>query len=76
MKKINRKVMSTKKKIFVFFISFLVVGFCGGLFLLYGPLPNFRSWLVTTAMTTMNHQYLATIFYSDEEIEKILAENR
>ena len=76
MKKINRKVMSTKKKIFVFFISFLVVGFCGGLFLLYGPLPNFRSWLVTTAMTTMNHQYLATIFYSDEEIEKILAENK
>ena len=33
--------------------------------LLYGPYPKFREWLITTAMETMNHQYLCKIFYSD-----------
>ncbi len=45
------------------------------LFLLYGPYPNFRNWLVTTAMSTMNHQYLATTFFSEEKINKILEQN-
>ena len=45
------------------------------LFLLYGPWSGFRSWYITTAMTTMNHKYLAKIFYSDEQIEKVLSEN-
>ena len=43
------------------------------LFLLYGPFNGFRDWLVTTAMSTMNHQYFATTFYSDEYINKVLA---
>lgn len=42
------------------------------LFLLYGPFNGFRDWLVTTAMSTMNHQYFATTFYSDEYIDKVL----
>ena len=45
------------------------------LFLLYGPYPNFRNWLVTTAMTTMSHQYFATTFYSEDKINKVLEEN-
>ena len=45
------------------------------LFLLYGPYPDFRNWLVTTAMSTMNHQYLATTFYSEERINKVLEQN-
>ena len=72
----SKRKLSVKKKIVIFLISFIVTGFVGGLFLLYGPLPNFRNWLVTTAMTTMNHQYLAKWFYSDAEIEKILASNK
>ncbi|MBQ8681441.1 MAG: phosphodiester glycosidase family protein [Bacilli bacterium] len=75
-KKKSKKRLSTKKKIIITLISFIVVLSLGGVFLLYGPYPKFRNWLVTTAMTTMNHQYLATIFYSDETIEKILAENK
>ncbi len=46
------------------------------LFLLYAPFSNFRSWLIPTAMTTMSHQYLATWFYSAEEINKVLSENQ
>lgn len=46
-----------------------------GLFLTYGPISYFRDMLVTSAMTTMNHKYLARIFYNDQMIEKILSEN-
>lgn len=60
----------------------LVLLICLGLFLcsvvaflLYGPYPNFREWLITTAMTTMNHQYLAKWFYSDETINSVLKKN-
>ena len=76
MKKKRQKEPFTKKKIIIFLVSLLVTGILGAIFLLYGPSPKFRNWLVTTAMTTMNHQYLATLFYSDETIEKILEENK
>ena len=79
MKKIKKKKRSKslfKNKIFIFITSFMITCLIGGIFLLYGPYPKFRNWLVTTAMTTMNHQYLATIFYSDETIDKILSENK
>lgn len=37
---------------------------------------NTKEMLVTTAMTTMTHQYFATFFLNDEEINEILAKNR
>lgn len=43
--------------------------------LLYGPNAGFRDWLVTTAMMTMNHQYLAEWFYDDITINGILNSN-
>ena len=43
--------------------------------LLYGPMPKFREWLITTAMETMNHQYLCRIFYSDSYIKGIQSQN-
>ena len=78
----RRKRKKKKKKVgflrgfLLFLVGFFVTEIAGGLFLLYGPLPKFRDWLVTTAMTTMNHQYLATMFYSDARIQKILSNNR
>lgn len=47
-----------------------------GLFLLYGPWHGFRDFWITTAMTTMNHQYLAKWFYNDETINKVLEKNQ
>ena len=44
-------------------------------FLFYGPFTQIRDYLVTTAMNTTTHQYLAYIFYSDEQIQKILSQN-
>ena len=42
----------------------------------YGPFTNTRDMIVTTAMTTMSHQYFATWFLSDEKINEILAAKR
>ncbi len=42
----------------------------------YGPFTNTRDMIVTTAMTTMKHQYFATLFLSKEKIDEILAKNR
>ena len=71
----NNKKRSKKSIILIVLISIFMLGIGSGLFLLYGPYVGFRNWLVTTAMTTLNHQYLATWFYSDERIEEILASN-
>lgn len=61
----------------------LIIGISSGfggilailLFLFYGPWSGFRNFWITTAMTTMNHRYLATALYSDETIQKVLAQN-
>ena len=71
----TKKKWSKKKKIFLFLSSFLVIGISSFLFLFYGPWDGFRNFWITSAMTTMNHRYLATWFYSDETIQKVLASN-
>ena len=43
--------------------------------MLYLPGTGFKDWLITTAMTTMNHQYLATWFYNDYDVNMVLANN-
>ena len=45
-------------------------------FLLYGPIPFFRELIITSAMTTLSHQYYATTFYSDETIQKVMDKNK
>ena len=50
-----------------FFFSFLL--------LFYGPFDSFKAFWITSAMTTMNHKYLATTIYSDEYIQKVLEDN-
>ena len=52
------------------------IGIITGLTLLYGPWSNFREWLITTAMTTMTHQYYATWFYDDDVINDVLNRNK
>lgn len=71
----GKKKWSLKKKIITGISSaFLLLIFCG-VFLLYGPIDSFRNFWITSAMTTMNHQYLAKWFYSDDYINKVLAAN-
>jgi exopolysaccharide biosynthesis protein len=42
----------------------------------YGPFNNIRDMLVTTAMTTFSHQYIATAFLSDNTINEIIEKNK
>ena len=52
-----------------------IVGCVTFINLLYGPFPKFREWLITTAMETMNHQYLCKMFYNDSYINNMLSSN-
>jgi exopolysaccharide biosynthesis protein len=45
------------------------------LFLLYGPIVFIRKTIITSAMTTLSHQWIATVLYSDKTIDKIMHEN-
>lgn len=42
----------------------------------YGPFKNTRDMIVTTAMTTFSHQYIATIFLNDKTINDIMEKNK
>ncbi len=64
-----------KNKILVIFLSMIIGGCSFVLFLFYGPISLFRDFWITSAMTTMTHQYLATWFYNDYVIEEVLSKN-
>lgn len=67
-----------KFKIFGLFVLFqmIFIPILSILLIYYGPFTNIKEMIVTTAMTTMRHQYFATLFLSNEEIKQILAKNR
>ena len=63
------------RKIVSILCVFYIFGFSSFLFLFYGPIDSFKEFWITSAMTTMNHKYLATWLYSDKYINKVLANN-
>lgn len=64
-KRNNKKIY---KSTIVFIILDIIV--IGCFIMMYGPWNYVRNLYITTAMQTMNHKYLAKIFYSDETIQK------
>lgn len=68
--------ITNKMKAIIIVCILLFIGLASFLFMLYGPVPIFREWLITTAMTTMNHQYFATWFYSDETIAEVMEKHK
>ena len=77
-KKIKKETKSKKiwLRILITIIILGILGISTLAFLLYGPYSGFREWLITSAMTTMRHQYLATWFYNDETIQEVLDNNK
>lgn len=71
----KKKKLSFWKKFFIVSIILFILGISGFVFLFYGPIYSFKEFWITSAMTTMSHQYLATWFYSDEYIQKVLSNN-
>ena len=60
--------------LYLFAVLYVGIGY-SVLAMLYLPGTGFKDWLITTAMTTMNHQYLATWFYDDYDVNIVLANN-
>ncbi len=58
-------------KLFIFIDIMAAICF----FLVYGPVKDIRVFWITTSMETLNHKYLAHIFYSNNAIEETLKEN-
>ena len=75
-KKKTKKKRTLKQKIFLIikivtgFILFIILSIF--LFFKTSLFQKYKEIWVATAMSTMNHQYLATWFLSDEEIQEIL----
>ena len=53
----SRAFKKTKIIVVSAIVGLYVLGCSSFLFILYGPIDNFRTWLITTAMATMNHQH-------------------
>lgn len=75
-KNIKKKKRAVKKfswKLLVGFLAFELVftAATAPFVLLYGPFENAKSRFVGTAMSSMNYQWLATTFLSDEKIAEI-----
>lgn len=75
-KKKKKKKSSILKKILIILVLLIILGSGVLAFLLYGPYSGFRDWLVTSAMTTMTHQWIAYMFYNEEQINEVLGKNR
>lgn len=70
----NRRNKSKIYKTTILFIFLdLIVAFC--FFMMYGPWDKVRNLYVNTALKTMNHTYLANVFYSEERIQEIMSNN-
>ena len=66
----------SKKRIVINVIEIIfILGVMGVMFMLYGPISWVRNTLITSAMTTMNHQWIAKLVYSDKIIEEVIASN-
>lgn len=55
----------------------LIVDICIAIcfFIFYGPFPYVRNLIVSTAMVTKTHQYIAYTFFSDASVKDILKQN-
>ncbi len=71
----KRRIRKWLKVIMTIFMICYVIGCTAFIILLYGPYDRFRTWLITTAMSTMNHQYLCKWFYNDTQIDDVLSQN-
>lgn len=74
-KKEKTKKAKIKRVILSIIATLYILCACTCLFLLYGPYDKFRTWFISTSMSTMSHQYICQWFYSDKEISEIINSN-
>lgn len=65
-----------KKKIYKSTIVFIVFDLCALIcFGIVYFIPSFKTMIVTTALRTMTHKYLAYVFYSEQMVQNVLDSN-
>lgn len=69
----NNKNKKINKITILFIILDILAASC--FFIVYGPWDYARNLVVTTAMQTRSHKYIAKIFYDDKKIEQIMNSN-
>ena len=76
-----RKALKRKKKHklrnFIFYLIFGIIftGVTAPLIIFHGPFTNVKKTIVDASMTTLTHQWIAKMFLSDAEIQKIRRED-
>ncbi|ADY57336.1 hypothetical protein Sgly_3068 [Syntrophobotulus glycolicus DSM 8271] len=65
-----------KELLFFSLFQLLFCSLLGFVLIIYGPFANIRSTFITTAMTTMHNQHLATIFFKQEQVDQILKDTQ
>ena len=73
MRKIKNKQRKLKKSTIVFMVLDFLALCC--FFVVYGPFTDFKYTIISTAMITKTHQYIAYTFYSEEEVNRVIAMN-
>lgn len=73
--KIINKEKKKKNKLFIPIIV-IDVFVLACFFIFYGPFNIVKDFLITTAMTTKSHKYLARTFYSSKTINNVLSNNK
>lgn len=66
-----------KKKIGIYSVILIIVDIIAiaCFFVAYGPFAFFRNWLVSTALTSMDHDYFAYVLYSANYVKEIAKNN-
>ncbi|MBZ9686900.1 phosphodiester glycosidase family protein [Clostridium estertheticum] len=73
----SRRKKNHKLKSFIFYLIFglIFTGITGPLIIFHGPFTNVKKTIVDASMTTLRHQWIAKLFLSDAEIQKIQSED-
>ena len=76
-KNISREIKNHKLRNFIFYLIFglLFTGVTAPVIIFHGPFTNVKKTIVDAAMTTLSHQWIAKVFLSDAEIQKIRNED-
>ena len=59
-----------KKLTIMFIVLDVLAAIC--FFVVYGPFETFRNTIITTAISTKTHDYIAYTFYSEEKVREVL----
>lgn len=73
----SRRKKNHKLKTFIFYLIFglIFTGVSAPLIIFHGPFTNVKKTIVDASMTTLKHQWIAKLFLSDAEIQKIRSED-